>query len=1315
MKPRIARQSIEIFRGIVILAAVSATVVAAQAPSYLPTVTTIAGSGVSGYGGDGGPATAATFNTLSGGTVDPDGNIYIADTNNNVIRKVDAQTGIIMTFAGNGTLGYNGDGIQASAAELNRPQAVRYHQGGLWIADSNNNRIRRIDLTTGIITTAVGGGKNTLNNANDHLNYQATTIVLSAPQDVAFDSLGNMYWSQGGGTSRVNVVNLPTGVTHLFAGTGGTGGATGTNGATLPCSLTLPECTVLNGTYGLAVDAQNNVYVDEQATHVIRKITVGAINTISTYAGLGTGSGAAICGAAANSVGDGCPATGASFGTVSHMSIDGNGTIYLADSTNNRVRIIPASSNPAVGGIVTTIAGTGASTSSPDGGYPQNSGIGNPWDAQILPNGDLLIAERGISSVRLMHLPGAFLSTALGASSAAQTVNLLTQAATGSFTLPNATDFTVAGTPVCAAGVNVSGTVCTTTVSFLPTRAGLRTNGLQFTDSNGSVVAGLSGIGLAPAAALLPGLTSTIAGTGTAGATGDAGAATSAELNMPGATAVDSQGNVYIADTANNEVRKVAPGGTITRIAGTGAVGSSGDGAAAISATLNAPGGVALDAAGNLYIADTGNNKIRMVDAASGNISTVAGIGTAGYTGDQSTPAAATLNGPTQLAWAQTGVLYVADTGNSAIRAIALKESLITTVAGSANAGFDGDGGPGQAAQLQKPEGVAVDNSGNVYIADTGNNRVRMLSEGIITTLAGQQGGGYIGDGSAAATELNAPAGLAVDAGGDLYIADTQNQRIRMISGGQISTVAGTGTAGATGDHGTSAAATLSSPTGIALDSAGNLYIADTGNNKVRGINVGTNSLVFNTLNPGESSPVQTVSLFDSGNQPLSLNSVSVPPGYVEQPSARSTDCTSTPPAPLTLAAGGSCNLNTVFSPQAAGTYNGAITLSDNAQGSGTAAQSIAVQGISAIVYTASLTLPNTAPAGTSISGVLTVKNPSATYTRTVNFTSTDPQATLPANYTFAASDAGSHTIAVTLKTAGPQCVTATDTSDRTVTATACTNVSASTAAKIAVSSGNNQTANISTAFTQHLIALVTDAYGNPIQKASVVFTIATGGTATGTFANGTATDTELTDLSGYASATTITTGATIGSLTVTAALGGTSSTVNFTLSVAVLGSFTIVPDSSQVGPVKPPISNSVSMTIAGTGGFNAPVALTCSAPSGTTCSVSPTTVQFNNGTELARPALTFQSEGGLNSAGVASGWWLALVTLLSTLVFGRRRRRLGSLLVAVVALLAIGSATGCTGTEYAPTTPNGSYTVTVTGTSQNVSASTKVTFTVQN
>ena len=1322
----VRHKSIAIYVAAAALAAVSA-ISAAQAPSFLPTVVTFAGNGTAGNTGNNGPATAAELNTLSGTTIDPAGNVYICDTNNNVIRKVDAQTGIITTIAGTGVAGYTQDGVAANTSELNKPAAVRYYQGGLWIADASNNRIRRVDLTTGIITTPIGGGTLSVKNASPIL---AGTSLKIYPSDMGFDSLGNLYWSEGNGASRVNVYNIASGMAQIFAGTGGTANGTGTNVGTATNSLTQPEETIMNGPLGIVVDAQNNVYIDETATGVIRKITVNGPNAPyeTTYAGIGTGTGATICANATDSVGDGCPATtasstvttgvvGAMFAhgsgsTLGHMSIDGNGTIYLADGTNGRIRMIPVNpSNPNIGGVVTTVGGTGAESVSASGSYPLNTTIDNPYDAQILPNGDLMISERGSNSVRLYHLPGITAEVAIGGTPVTQTVNVLTQASTGTFTLPNATDFTV-GAAICVPGVNVTGTVCTATVSFAPTLAGLRKNGLKFTDANGSVLAGLSGVGLAPTASLLPGLASTIAGTGTAGAAGNGSAATSAELNMPGATAIDNLGNIYIADTANNEVRKVAPGGTITLVAGTGTVGNSGDGAAATAATLNAPGGVALDAAGNLYIADTGNNKIRMVSAANGFISTVAGTGTAGYTGDQGTPAAATLNAPTQLAWSPLGILYVADTGNSVVRSIALNEQLITTVAGNGTASFDGDGGPGQAAELAKPQGVALDGNGNLYIADTGNNRIRELSQGSINTIAGQTGSIFNGDGPASTATLAAPAGVAADIAGDVYVADTANQRIRLISSGQITTVMGTGAAGATGDGGTSNLATVSSPQAIALDPTGNLYIADTGSHKIRSVAVNGDTLVFKTQNPDEKSPVQTIAVYSSGNQSLSLSSVTIPAtGYLEQASTGGgVDCTA---APLALAPGTRCNLNTVFNPPAVGNYNGVITITDNNESVSTATQTIQLQATSALVYTATLTLPSTATAGATAAGSVVVQNPIATYTRTMTFTSTDPQAVLPPNHTFTLADNGALSVSVTFKTAGPQCLTVTDTVDPTVTSTACTNVVAAAASKIAVYTGNNQSGNVGTAYTQRLVALVTDAYGNPVGNQPVAFTINPNGAATGSFTNGGLTYSTTADNTGYATAQVVTTGSTVGTFTVTAALTGTSATASFNLTIVIVGSFTIIPTSTQVGPISPGASRNVILAVVGAGGFTAPITFTCKAPTGITCTAGPN--PFYIATQASEPAsVNFTSQGSLlgTMSGFSSPWGVLAALAVGGLLFCRRRK-LSAVVAAVLAFVAINALSGC-GEYYAPVTPNGTYTVTVTGTAQTVSASASITFTVQ-
>jgi sugar lactone lactonase YvrE len=1323
----ICRKSI----AVCLAAAAFATASAAQTPSFLPTVVTFAGNGTAGNTGNNGPATAAELNTLSGTTIDPAGNIYICDTNNNVNRKVDARTGIITIIAGTGVAGYTQDGVAANTSELNKPAAVRYYQGGLWIADASNNRIRRVDLTTGIITTPIGGGTGTVKN---NLQSAAGNTLKIYPSDMGFDSLGNLYWSEGNGASRVNVYNIATGIAQIFAGTGGTTNGTGTNvGVATPTSkppLTAPENTIMNGPFGIVVDAQNNVYVNETATGVIRKITVNGPNAPyeTTYAGIGNGTGAAICAAATDSVGDGCPATtasstvttgvtGAKFAsgsgtTLGHMSIDGNGTIYLADGTNGRVRMIPVNpSNPDIGGVVTTVGGTGVESVSASGGYPLNTTIDNPYDAQILPDGDLMISERGSNSVRLYHLPGTTAQVTIGGTPVTQTVNVLTQAGTGTFTLPNATDFTV-GAPTCAPGVNVTGTVCTATVSFAPTLAGLRKNGLEFTDAKGAVVAGLSGVGLGPVASLLPGLAGTAAGTGTAGASGDAGAATAATFQTPAAVATDSLGNVYVADATANEVRKFAPNGTITRVAGTGTAGSGGDGAAATAATLSGPSGVAVDAAGNVYIADTGNNKIRMVSAVSGFISTVAGTGTAGYTGDQGTPAAATLNAPTQLAWSPLGILYVADTGNSVIRSIALNEQLITTVAGNGTANFDGDGGPGQAAKLSKPQSIALDGNGNLYIADTGNNRIRELSQGIITTLAGQTGSSFNGDGAAATATLGAPAGVAVDTAGNVYVADTMNQRIRVISSGQITTIMGTGTAAATGDGGTSNLATVSSPQALALDPVGNVYVADTGNHKIRSITVGGNTLVFKTQNPSEKSPAQTVTVYNSGNQSLSISSVTIPAsGYLEQASpSGGVDCTS---APLTLTPGTSCNLNTVFNPPALGNYNGAITIADNSESVAAAKQTIQLQAVSALVYTATLTLPSVTTAGAALTGSLTIANPVTVYTRTMTFTSTDPQAVLPPNHTFTLADNAALTLSVTFKTAGPQCLTATDTVDPTVTSTACTNVSAAAASKIIVYTGNNQTANVGTAYTQRLVALVTDAYGNPVGNQPVAFTINPNGAASGSFTNGTVAYSTTADNTGYATAQAITSGPTIGTFTVTAALTGTSSTASFNLTIVIVGTFTIIPASAQVGPIPPGTSNLDPLTIVGAGGFTAPIIFTCTAPAGITCAVGPSPFLIANQSN-APASLNFTSQGSL--LGSVSGFsspWSALVALIVGGLLLRRRRKLGAIVVAALAFFAINALSGC-GQYYAPITPNGTYTVTVTGTAQTASASTTITYTVQ-
>jgi sugar lactone lactonase YvrE len=319
---------------------------------------------------------------------------------------------------------------------------------------------------------------------------------------------------------------------------------------------------------------------------------------------------------------------------------------------------------------------------------------------------------------------------------------------------------------------------------------------------------------------------------------GDGGPATAAELYDPYSVAVDSSGNVFIADRQNNRIRKVNTSGTISAIAGSDSIGYSGDGGPATAATLAGPSGVAIDHSGNVYIADQLNNRVRMVST-SGIITTIAGNDMAGYAGDGGPATAAWLSAPVRIAVDRAGDVYIDDISNYRIRMIDHASGIITTIAGNGAAGYSGDGGPATAATLYAG-GLVLDNAGNVYFADGQNNRVRKINDsGIITTIAGNGTGGYSGDGGAATlAELYAPGDIALDDSGNVYIVEFVNAIVRKINAsGLISTLAGNGSQGYSGDGGPATAAEMYTPTGIATDRAGNIYVADFGNNVIRKIN----------------------------------------------------------------------------------------------------------------------------------------------------------------------------------------------------------------------------------------------------------------------------------------------------------------------------------------------------------------------------------------------------------------------------------------------------------------------------------------------
>ena len=358
----------------------------------------------------------------------------------------------------------------------------------------------------------------------------------------------------------------------------------------------------------------------------------------------------------------------------------------------------------------------------------------------------------------------------------------------------------------------------------------------------------------------------TVAGGGSS--LGDGGAATAAQLNNPRGIAVDGAGNLYIADTWNNRIRKVDTAGVITTVAGSGTNGFSGDGGAATSARLNYPYGVTPDGAGNLYIADSRNNRIRKVDTA-GVITTVAGSSTTGaFSGDGGAATTARLNLPDSVVLDALGNLYIADRVNHRIRKVDTA-GVITTVAGSSTTGaFGGDGGAATAARLYDPSSVALDALGNLYITDKDNRRIRKVdTAGVITTVAGTGAFGSSGDGGAAtAARLSTPIGVAVDWAGNLFIADEDGHRIRKVdTAGNISTVAGSSTTGAfSGDGGAATAARLNEPEGVALDRLGNLYIADTSNNRIRKVvGAGPPAPVAPVVRPREPEPAVRARTFE--------------------------------------------------------------------------------------------------------------------------------------------------------------------------------------------------------------------------------------------------------------------------------------------------------------------------------------------------------------------------------------------------------------------------------------------------------------------
>jgi sugar lactone lactonase YvrE len=668
-----------------------------------PVITTVAGA--AWFTGDGGPATQAQLANPTGIAVDHTGTLYITDFGNNRVRRVGTDRKII-TIAGTGIPGFAGDGGPAIHARLTNPAAVTVDSTGvLYIADAGNNRVRRVGID-GMITTVVGTG--TAGYSGD--GGPATQAQLVSLVGVAVDSTGVLYIADEG-NHRVRRVGTDGTITTV-AGTGIPGYA-GDGGPATQAQLAHPS--------GVAVDGTGILYIADQFNDRVRR--VGADGTITTAAGTGS-SGFA---------GDGKPATQAQLARPTGVAVDSIGALYIADQFNNRVRRV------GINGTITTVAGTNTAGYSGDGGPATRAQLTSPAGAAVDSSGALYITDFGNNRVRRAGTNG----------------TITTVAGTGT------ARFAGDGGPATRAqlanpdGVAVDGTGAIYIAEY-------GNNRVRRVGADGTIT--------------------TVAGTSISGFAGDGGPATQAQLAHPTGVAVDSTGALYIADQFNNRVRRVGADGTITTAVGTGIPGFAGDTGPATQAQLANPIGVAVDGTGVLYIAEFGNNRVRRVGT-DGTITTVAGTNTAGYSGDGGPATRAQLTSPAGVAVDRSGALYITEFGNNRVRRVGT-DGTITTVAGTGIPGYSGDGGPATQAQLANPAGVAVDSAGILYIAEFGNNRVRRVgADGTITTMAGDGISGFAGDGGPAThAHLANPAGVALDRTGILYITDWSNQRVRRVN-----------------------------------------------------------------------------------------------------------------------------------------------------------------------------------------------------------------------------------------------------------------------------------------------------------------------------------------------------------------------------------------------------------------------------------------------------------------------------------------------------------------------------------------------------
>jgi sugar lactone lactonase YvrE len=663
-------------------------------------------------------ATQVLLRTPVDAVVDSAGAIYVVeqgilDTKESQIllqprvRKI-APDGKVTTVAGNGRIGNTGDGGKATEASFEVPAGLAIDAAGnLYIADRRANRVRRV-TPDGIINTYAGGGS-----PPDALGDggKATDAQFNDPRGMVVDSAGNLIVADRL-NHRIRRID-PGGTITTIVGTG-QAGFSGDGGKAIEAQL--------NGPTYVGLDSAGNLYITDRGNNRIRRMDKDG--NIATVAGNGQ-----------QAVGDdGASATNTPLNVPGRVVADAAGNFYIPEQAANRVRRVAPDNS------ITTVAGKPQNGPfAGDGGKATDAQLSTPVSVLVDGQRNLLIVDSGNNRLRLVNAEN------------------------------NISTF--------AGGVGRSGIPATDLVLAFP-RGGVR-------DAAGNTYIADKGhfriLRVDPS-----GMASVIAGNGAPGYVGDGGPAAQAAIGAHiDNLAVDAAGNLYFSDRDSVRVRKITPDGMISTVAGNGQGGFSGDGGKAIEAQLAADGfwNVAVDAAGNLYIADGENHRVRKVDK-DGNISTVAGNGDIQYSGDGSLATDAGIPGPDGLFVDAAGNILIGDTTDNRIRKVDANQ-VISTIAGTGEAGFSGDGGKAIEAQINSPEALTVDAAGNIYFADADNHRIRRIApDGTITTIAGTGDAGFAGDGGPAAqAQFNYPADLFRDSAGNLLVADEVNHRIRIITG----------------------------------------------------------------------------------------------------------------------------------------------------------------------------------------------------------------------------------------------------------------------------------------------------------------------------------------------------------------------------------------------------------------------------------------------------------------------------------------------------------------------------------------------------